>query len=119
MVQIRDQIELGVAKLHVVAGCRRCRNVQRALRSALPESRWMVSFVVHVFSTDVIHDPTLQRFRKTLAALTPYPPGRLSDLSDVSANRMAGTARAIVALIGMPILERVRCDQIGFIRDRR
>lgn len=119
MVQIRDQTELGVAKLHVVAGCRRCLIVQRALRSALPVSRWMVSFIVHAFSTDVIRDPTLQGFPLTPAALTQYRPGRLSDLCVVSANRMARTARAIVASIGMPILERVRYDQIGLTRDHR
>ncbi len=64
MAQIRDQIELGEgAKLHVVAGCRRYLNVQRALRSALPASRWTVSFAVHAFSTDVLRDPTLQGFQ--------------------------------------------------------
>src|SRR5437879_3265227 len=118
MIQIQDQIEPGeVAKLRVVAGCRRCLTVLRALRSALQGSRWMVSFVEHAFSMDVIRDPILKGFPLTPAALTQYPPERLSDLSDVSANRMAGTARAIVALIAMPILERVRCDQIGFILD--
>lgn len=108
MVQIRDQTEPGVAKLPVVAGCRRCLNVPRAPRNALQAFRWMVSFVGHAFSTDVIRDPTLQGFQLILAPLTRYPPGQLSDLCAVSANRMAWTPRAIVASIGMPILARVR-----------
>lgn len=109
-----------MGKLRVVAGCRRCLNVQLALLSARPASRWMVSFIVRAFSMDVIRDRTLQGFRFFLVPLlTPYRLGQLSDPFDASASRMAWTGTAIVASIGMPILERVQFDQIGLIHDNR